>query len=102
MKQGFVSQCQFHLGLEVLPPDENKVRRIPDAESCTGSRCRAYTLDCGDNHFDQLDCSESSDRGPPGVAESCWSSGWASKQEDTVKRERRGPNYKRDGGDLFG
>lgn len=39
-------------------------------QSMNNRRCRAYTLDCGDNHFDQLDCTESSDRGPPGVAKS--------------------------------
>lgn len=73
-------------------------------QSCTASsRCRAYTLDCGDDHFDQLDCSESSDRAPPGVAESCWSSGWqVSKQQDTVKRKEGARVYKRDGSDLFG
>lgn len=66
-------------------------------QSCTAVGVGHTHLIVATTIFDQLDCSESSDRGPPGVAESCWSSGWASKQEDTVKRERRGPDYKRGG-----
>ena len=58
-----------------VPPTETKLAGFR-MQKMYGRRCRAYTLDCGDNHFDQLDCSESSDRGPPGGAESCLSSGW--------------------------
>lgn len=48
--------------------------------------------------LDQLDCSESSDRGPPGVAESCWSSGWqVSRKIRSRRRVIDGPIYKRDG-----